>query len=76
MIVNKIEAVAKAKGKNVRQLSQETGVRYNTILALFRGQGSRVDWKTIDAVCRVLKVQPGELFEYVESPTDGKEETQ
>ena len=75
MIVSRVEAVAAAKGKNVRQISEETGIRYNTILALFRGQGRRVDLDTIDALCRVLQVQPGELFQYVESPMiEGEEQ--
>jgi putative transcriptional regulator len=75
MIVNRIAEVAKTKGKTVGQVSQETGIRYNTVLNLFRGQGRRIDLDTIDAVCRVLKAQPGELFQWQPDtvPAAGKE---
>ena len=72
MIVNRVGAVAKMKGRTVCQLIEESGIRYNTVLSLFCGQSSRVDLHTIDAMCRVLQVQPGKLFQYVESP--GSEE--
>lgn len=65
MIVNRVAEVAKAKGKTVRQVSDETGIRYNTILNFFRGGGRRLDLETLDAVCRVLNVQPGEVLQRV-----------
>ena len=73
MIINHVEVVAKEKGKMVRQISEETGIRYNTILNFFRGQGRRVDLDTLDAICRVLQVQPGELFSWVPDPDESEE---
>jgi putative transcriptional regulator len=70
MIVNHAAQVAQAKGKTVRQVSDETGIRYNTILNFFRGQNRRIDLATIDAVCRVLGVQPGELLQRVPDDTE------
>lgn len=64
MIVNRIAQIAAAKGKSVSQISVETGLRYNTVLALFRGQGRRIDLDTLDTLCRALGVQPGDLFQW------------
>lgn len=74
MIVNRIAEVASAKCKTVSQVSRETGIRYNTILGLYRGKGRRIDLDTIDAICRLLEVQPGELFTWepdAEEPAEG-----
>lgn len=77
MIVNCIAEVARTKGKTVGQVSQEAGIRYNTVLNLFRGQGRRIDLDTIDAICRVLMAQPGELFQWrPDTPAADKESQQ
>ncbi len=73
MIVNRIAQIAHARGKNVRELSNEMGVQYNTVLNLFRGQGTRIDLETLDALCRVLQVQPGDLFQWRPDVSETKE---
>ena len=69
MIVNHVAKIAESKKKNVRQVSKETGLRYNTVLNLFRGSATRLDLETMDAVCRILEAQPGDLFQWVPDPT-------
>ena len=34
-----------------------------------------VSWAEFDRLCRVLKKQPGDLLEYVEGETEGKDES-
>jgi len=65
MIVFRIKTVAEAQGKTVASLSEETRLAYNTVLQLFRGSVSRIDLKTLDALCLALNVQPGELLSWV-----------
>lgn len=65
MIENRVKTVADSKGKNVRQICLETGIAYNTVLHLFRKSATRIDLKTIDALCRVLECQPGDLFAWM-----------
>lgn len=62
MIVLRIKAVAETQGKTVASLSEETSLTYNTVLQLFRGSVSRIDLRTLDALCLALHVQPGELL--------------
>ena len=73
MIVLRVKAVAEEQGKNVASLSEETGLTYNTVLQLFRGVASRVDFKTLDALCLALHVQPGALLSWLPDTesTDG-----
>lgn len=47
--------------KKSREISQYTLVR------LHKG-GTKVSFKTLDTICRLLNRQPGELLEYVEEP--------
>ena len=51
-------------GKDRCSLTEETGLTYNTVLQLFRGSVSRIDLRTLDALCLALKVQPGELLSW------------
>jgi DNA-binding Xre family transcriptional regulator len=64
MIVLRIKAVAETQGKTVASLSEETSLTYNTVLQLFRGSVSRIDLRTLDALCLALNVQPGELLSW------------
>lgn len=65
MIVLHVKALAEKQGKTVASLSEETSLAYNTVLQLFRGSVSRVDFKTLDALCLALHVQPGALLSWV-----------
>jgi putative transcriptional regulator len=42
-----------------------TGIRPNTIGALWQGTVKRLELDQLNELCRVLECQPGELFEYV-----------
>jgi DNA-binding Xre family transcriptional regulator len=66
MIVLRIKAVAEEQGKTVASLSEETSLAYNTVLQLFRGSVSRIDFKTLDVLCLALHVQPGALLSWVQ----------
>jgi len=64
VIVLRIKTVAEMQGKTVASLSEETSLTYNTVLQLFRGSVSRIDLRTLDALCLALNVQPGELLSW------------
>ena len=46
-------------------IAKETGLHRTTIANLADNQTKRFDGPVLDALCRVLNVQPGELLEYV-----------
>ncbi len=48
-----------------QQIADETGIAPSVINGLVVNRAHRVDYKTIDRLCRFFTVQPGDLFEYV-----------
>lgn len=49
----------------LRQLSADTGLALSTITGLTANRARRVDFATLNILCRYLSVQPGDLLEYV-----------
>lgn len=49
----------------ISDVARETGLHRNTITLLYNETATRVDLHAIDALCRLLGVQVGDLFEFV-----------
>ena len=45
-------------------LARLTGLSFSVIHKLWNEQQTRIDLKTIECLCRVLNVSPGELFDF------------
>lgn len=65
IIVLRIKAAAEGQGKTIIGLMEEFSFAYNSVLQLFRSSVSRIDLKTLDASCLVLRVQAGDLMSRV-----------
>ena len=65
-IVNRIGEAAKKQNMNIKAFSDRTGLAYNTAHDLYTGRVSRIGLDVLDKVCRVLKMQPGELLVWVD----------
>ncbi len=50
----------------ISDVARETGMHRNTIDLLYKETAVRVDFETIDKLCRLFKCSVGELFEFVE----------
>lgn len=48
-----------------KALSDKTGIRPNTIAALWKGEAKRLEIEHIDKLCSALNCQPGDLLEYM-----------
>jgi DNA-binding Xre family transcriptional regulator len=53
---------------NANALAVTTGLPYETCRKLWRGTATRIDLKTIERLCDVLRVRPGQLFDYEYEP--------
>ena len=51
-----------------REIAAESHLPLSTVSGLTSGRAGRVDFRTIDKLCRYFNVQPGELLEYVPGP--------
>ena len=66
-ITNHIADVARARGYNIRTLAEAAHDAYATAHGLWHGHTSRIDFNTLESLCRVLQVQPGDLLTFVET---------
>ena len=55
------------KKVKIVDVARETGVNRGTITRLYHETASRVELEVIDALCRYLECEVGELFELVDS---------
>ena len=51
--------------KKIQDVVNETGLARNTVGNLYRDKASRIDYDTIDKLCRMFHIGVGELLEYV-----------
>ena len=49
----------------LRHLAEETGLALSTINGLTTPRAHRIDFKTLNALCRYFDVQPNDILEYV-----------
>ena len=66
--------VAELMGKNKltqKALAEMTGIRPNTVSALWHGTIKRIEIDQIEKLCTALKCQPGDLLEYIPDDTKG-----
>ena len=73
IIVNLDVMLAKRKMTSL-ELSQRIGLTPANLSILKTGKAKAVKMSTMDAICRELKCQPGDLFEFVEDDDPWKRE--
>ncbi len=64
MIECKLSRIAGDRRVNKQQLIDATGRTRPTIAALWNDKATSIDLKTLDALCRFLNCEPGDIFEY------------
>ena len=52
------------------ELSQRVGITLANLSILKTGKARAVRFSTLDALCRVLHCQPGDVLEWVDGPPD------
>lgn len=58
--------IMKERGLSNKEVVELTGVSRNTITSLAANATKRVDYDTLEGLCRGLEVTPGDLIEYIE----------
>ena len=51
----------------VAEIARDTGINKNTLHRLYNETATRVDLEVVEALCRYLSIEVGELFEIVEN---------
>lgn len=59
--------VMMAKRKmSLGDLAKEVGITNSNLSILKTGKAKAIRFSTLDAICRILECQPGDIIEYVE----------
>ncbi len=72
IVVNLDVMMAKRK-MSLNELSEKVDLTLSNLSILKTGKAKAVRFSTLEAICRVLNCQPGDILEYVE---DGKKPEQ
>lgn len=70
IVVNLDVMLAKRK-MSLSQLSEQVDVTIANLSVLKTNKAKAVRFSTLEAICRVLRCQPGDLLEYVEEGEEG-----
>lgn len=61
----KIKKLAEARGMNISQLADASGMAYSSALDYWHGRARRIDLVTLERICEALGCTPAEVFEYL-----------
>jgi putative transcriptional regulator len=71
MIIIRLDRVLADRKLRLYDLAAQVGITNVNLSYLKNGKVRAIRFSTLDAICRVLKCQPGDILEYV----DGEEDT-
>ena len=69
IVVNLDVMMAKRK-MSLSQLSERVDITLANLSILKNNKARAIRFSTLDAICRELKCQPGDILQYVEDPND------
>ncbi len=69
-IILRLDRVMADRKMSLNELSEKVGVANVNLSKLKTGKVSAVRFSTLNAICRVLKCQPGDILEYAEDDED------
>lgn len=70
MIKFRVKVMLAMRELTQKELAERTGVRPPTVSAICTGAAKHIPVNVLDAFCRELQCQPGDLIEYVEEGDD------
>jgi putative transcriptional regulator len=61
----KVDKLLKSRGKSRYWLAKETGMTQIAIANLSKGKTQRIDFSTLNSICKALDCTTGDVLEYV-----------
>lgn len=71
MIVVNLDVMLARRKMSLTQLSEIVGLTMANLSVLKTGKAKAVRFSTLEALCRALECQPGDILEYREDKRDG-----
>ena len=69
-IIVKLDDMLYARRMTLTELSEKIGITLANLSILKTGKARAVRFSTLDAICRALQCQPGEILEFSPERTD------
>ena len=66
MIISRLDRVMADRKISLNELAEKVGITNVNLSKLKTGKVVAVRFSTLNAICRVLNCQPGDILEYVE----------
>ncbi len=73
MIIIRLDRVLADRKMKLNDLANLVGISNVNLSYLKTGKVKAIRFSTLDAICKVLKCQPGEILEYIEGEEDDEE---
>ena len=70
MIVVNLDVMMARRKMTLSQLSEKVDITLATLSILKNNKAKAVSFSTLEAICRALECQPGDLLEYVPDEKD------
>ncbi len=64
MIVINIDVMLAKRKMSVTELAERVGITMANISILKNGKARAIRWSTLEAICKALDCQPGDILEY------------
>lgn len=64
-IVVNLDVVLAKRKMQLKELSEAIDISVVNLSILKKGKGKAIRFSTLDALCKILECQPGDLLEYV-----------
>lgn len=65
-IVVNLDVVMARRKMSLNELSEKVGLTLSNLSILKTGKAKAIRFSTLEAICKVLECQPGDILEYVE----------
>ena len=66
MIITRLDRILADRKMKLNDLAARVGISNVNLSYLKTGKVKAIRFSTLDAICRVLKCQPGDILEYIE----------
>lgn len=74
MIIIRLDRMLADRKMPLGKLAEEIGISNVNLSNLKTGKVKAIRFSTLDAICKVLDCQPGDILEYIEADEKGEEE--
>lgn len=63
-IISKLDIMLSRRGKSLTELSEEISITMANLSILKQGKAKAIRFSTLEAICKALDCQPGDILEH------------